>query len=151
VAVFHTTFSREFIMTPSQIQEWVEGLSHEEQVSLIERARQSMAALNNKVTREEVYQAIDSEREYQIAMAEKAHGDPSNDGKKKLEEFVLYMDAYMTTLKHQLSTVWGVDAYVEPLNTLRKVVTIGVSAMEVHGAPKRVTPTKHAKGTDLTK
>ena len=30
-------------------------------------------------TRQEVYAAIDSEREYQMAMAERAHGDPSND------------------------------------------------------------------------
>jgi hypothetical protein len=101
-------------------------------------------------TREEVYQAIDGERDYQLAMAAKAHGDPSNDSKKQLETFVLYMDAYMTTLKHDLSTVWGPDAYVGPLNTLRKVVAIGVAAMEVHGAPKRTAPTKHKEGVDLT-
>ena len=101
-------------------------------------------------TRETVYCAIDSERDYQIAMAEKAHGDPSNDGKKHLEEFVLYMDAYMATLKHELSTVWGPDAYVGPLNTLRKVVALGIAAMEVWGAPARTAPTKHPKGADLT-
>jgi hypothetical protein len=101
-------------------------------------------------TREEVYIAIDSERNYQMAMAEKAHGDPSNDGKKQLETFVLYMDDYMTELKHQLSRVWGPDAYQGPLNTMRKIVAIGVGAMEVHGAPKRITPTKHTDGTDLT-
>ena len=106
--------------------------------------------MTNAATREEVYQAIDSERDYQQAMAEKAHGDPSNDGKKHLEEFVLYMDAYMATLKHDLSTVWGPDAYVGPLHTIRKVVALGVAAMEIHGALKRVAPTKHDKGTDLT-
>lgn len=102
------------------------------------------------ISREEVYAAIDSEREYQMAMAAKAHGDPSNDGKKQLETFVLYMDAYMTQLKYQLSFTWGPDAYKESLDTLRKITAIGVSAMEVLGAPKRVTATKHAKGTDLT-
>jgi hypothetical protein len=108
-----------------------------------ERTRRTLA-------RADVYRAIDSERDYQIAMAAKAHGDPSNDGKKKLEEFVLYMDAYMTTLKHELSTVWGPDAYAGPLQTLRKVVALGVAAMEIHGAPPRISPTKHPKGTDIT-
>jgi len=104
-----------------------------------------------KATRDEVYAAINSERDYQQAMAAKAHGDPSNDGKKHLEEFVLYMDDYMAELKHQLSRTWGPDAYDQPLNTLRKVVAIGVGAMEVWGAPQRTTPTKHEAGTDLTK
>lgn len=100
--------------------------------------------------RSEVYAAIDSERAYQMAMAEKAHGDPSNDGTKQLETFVVYMDDYMTELKHQLSRVWGPTAYQDALATMRKIVTIGVAAMETHGAPLRVAPTKHAKGTDLT-
>lgn len=103
----------------------------------------------SNATREAVYAAIDGERDYQIAMAGAAHGDPSNDGKKQLETFVLYMDAYMTTLKHDLSTVWGPDAYVGPLNTLRKVAALAVAAMEIHGAPKRTAPTKHAKGVSL--
>lgn len=104
----------------------------------------------NKVTREEVYNAIDSERDYQMAMAAKAHGDPSNDGKKQLETFVLYMDDYMTELKSQLSRTWGPEAYDKSLATMRKIVAIGVGAMEVHGAPKRTAPTKHNEGTDLT-
>ena len=98
----------------------------------------------------EVFEAILSERQYQQAMAEAAHGDPSNDGKKKLEEFVLYMDDYMREIKTQLSRTWGPDAYKDALHTMRKIVTIGVSAMEVHGAPKRVVATKHDKGVDLT-
>ena len=102
-------------------------------------------------TRQEVYAAIDSERDYQNAMAKAAHGDPSNDGKKQLETFVLYMDDYMTELKNQLSRHWGPGAYDKPLNTMRKILAIGVSAMEVHGAPKRTAPTKHAEGVDLTK
>jgi hypothetical protein len=102
------------------------------------------------ITREEVYAAIDGERDYQLAMAMAAHGDPSNDSKKQLETFVLYMDDYMRELKTQLSRVWGPDAYVGPLNTLRKVLAIGVAASELYGLPKRTAPTKHAQGVDLT-
>lgn len=101
------------------------------------------------VTRIAVYAAIDSERQYQQAMSEAAHGDPSEDGKKKLEQFVLYMDHYMTQLKAQLSTTWGPDAYREPLHTIRKITALGVAAMEVHGAPLRLKATKHEQGTDL--
>lgn len=101
------------------------------------------------VTRENVYRAIDSERDYQIAMAKNAHGDPSNDGKKHLEEFVLYMEDYLQEARKQLSRTWGPDAYKDALNTIRKVVAIGVSAMEVHGAPLRMSPTKHDRGIDL--
>lgn len=103
-----------------------------------------------KMKRSTIYTAIDAERDYQDAMAAKAHGDPSNDSKKALEQFVLYMDAYMTTLKHELSTTWGPNAYEGPLHTLRKVVALGVAAMEVHGVRFRTSPTKHEQGTDLT-
>lgn len=101
-------------------------------------------------TREEVYIVIDGERAYQQAMAAHAHGDPSNDGKKQLETFVLYMDDYMRELKEQLSRTWGPGAYNRPLHTLRKVVAIGVAAMETHGALPRVAATKHVEGVDLT-
>lgn len=104
----------------------------------------------NTATRQEVYNAIDSERDYQEAMAEAAHGDPSNDSKKALESFALYIDDYVRELKTQLARHWGPDAYVDPLHTIRKITTIGVAAMEVWGAPKRVVPTKHDKGIDLT-
>jgi len=102
-----------------------------------------------RATRAEVYAAIDSERTYQMDMANAAYGDPSNDGKKHLEEFVLYMDDYMRELKTQLSRTWGPKAYENGLHTLRKVLAIGVSAMEIWGAPKRVVPTKHDVGTHI--
>lgn len=103
-----------------------------------------------KATRAEVYAVLDGELDYQLAMSANAHGDPAEEGKKKLEQFVLYMDDYMRELKTQLSRTWGPNAYRLPLDTLRKVTALGVSAMVVHGAPKRVAPTKHEHGVDLT-
>lgn len=102
-----------------------------------------------KATREEVYAAIDGELDYQLAMSANAHGDPAEEGRKKLEQFVLYMDDYMREPKTQLSRTCT-DAYRLPLDTLRKVTALGVAAMVVHGAPKRVAPTKHEQGVDLT-
>lgn len=107
---------------------------------------------NNRTpaTRAEVYTAIDGERLYQQAMASNAHGDPTNDRTKSLEEFALYIDDYVTELTNQLSRTWGPDAYVKPLNTLRKIAALAVAAMEVWGAPQRTTPTAHKDGADLT-
>jgi hypothetical protein len=101
-------------------------------------------------TRKQVWAAIESELDYQLAMSAKAHGDPAEEGRKKLEQFVLYMDDYLRELKTQLSRTWGPTAYTTSLDTLRKVTALGVAAMVVHGAPHRVAPTKHDKGVDLT-
>lgn len=88
-----------------------------------------------KSNREEVYQAIDSERDYQESLVKANYDDAAP--RHSLEEFVLYMDDYMRELKTQLSRTWGPNAYVQPLNTIRKVVALGVAAMEAHGAIER--------------
>ena len=87
-------------------------------------------------TREEVYQAIDSERDYQKSKGDETDG---HEHLHELESFVLYMDDYLTELKHQLSRIWVPTGELptEALNTLRKVTTLGVAAMEQHGAPQR--------------
>jgi len=101
-------------------------------------------------TRQEVYAAVDSERAYQQDMAAKAHGDPSNDYTKSLENFALYIASYSNELTDQLSRTWGPDAYRQPLGTVRKIAALAVAAMEVHGAYNRVTAMKHKDGVDLT-
>lgn len=100
--------------------------------------------------RKDVFAVIDGEREYQQAMAAKAHGDPTNERTKSLEEFALYIDDYVHELKTQLSRTWGPGAYEQPLHTLRKIAALSVAAMEVWGALPRTAPTKHAEGVDLT-
>lgn len=81
--------------------------------------------------------ALDSERAYQNAKWVTDDGDLHQ---HELESFVLYMDDYMTELKHQLSRTWTDDgqAPVEALHTLRKITALGVAAMEQHGAPIRI-------------
>jgi hypothetical protein len=87
-------------------------------------------------TREEVYSAIDSERNYQDRKGVANGGEPH---RHELESYVLYMDDYMTELKAQLSRIWTSDGQppTAALNTLRKVVALGVAAMEQHGALHR--------------
>lgn len=86
--------------------------------------------------RERVYRALDGERAYQDAKGIAAGGEPH---RHELESYVLYMDDYMTELKHTLSRTWVDDgqAPVQALHILRKVTALGVAAMEEHGAPVR--------------
>ncbi len=88
------------------------------------------------VTRDAVYAALDSEREYQDRKGVANGGEPH---RHELESFVLYMDDYMTELKHQLSRLWTDTGRAHPscLDILRKVTALGVAAMEQHGAPHR--------------
>lgn len=101
-------------------------------------------------TRKEVYAVIDGERDYQTAMSIKAHGY-NRDPQKALEEFLLYMHDYMNEAIHVASRTWGPEANWLTLDVIRKVVAIGVGAMEAHGAIPRTAPTKHEHGSDLVK
>ena len=86
-------------------------------------------------TRQEVYAALDSERDYQESLVDANHGDPAP--RKSIEEFIVYMDDYMRELKTQVSRTWGPTAYDQARHTLRKVTALGVAAMEANGAVKR--------------
>lgn len=92
--------------------------------------------MTNRYERYEVYEALDSERAYQDAKGVANGGEPH---RHELESFVLYLDDYLTELKHQLSRVWCSDGMppTEALHTLRKVTALGVAAMEQHGALHR--------------
>jgi hypothetical protein len=84
-------------------------------------------------TRGEVYAAIDSERAYQDMRKQRDQGAEYH----SLEEFLLYMDDYLADAKHIASRTWGPEATPKTLEVLRKVVALGVAAMEQHGAPQR--------------
>lgn len=94
------------------------------------------------INRQEVYEAIDSERNYQddrwgpYLSAERdplpEHGMPA--GWRSLDEFVMYMQGYMNDLVHAASH--SADK-IEALNIVRKVTALGVRCMEQHGAPRR--------------
>lgn len=80
--------------------------------------------------RNDVYKAIDSERDYQEAK----WGGKSNDEGKTVESFMVYMMHYLNLSYAAVSTMSGHD---EALEQLRKVVGIGVACFERHGVPFR--------------
>lgn len=87
-----------------------------------------------RASRAEVFAALDSERAYQDAKGVETSGVPHV---HSVEEFALYMDDYMTELKHVLSRVWGAEGPKQALHIVRKVTALGVSCMETNGAPPR--------------
>lgn len=89
-------------------------------------------------TRQQVYEAIDSERALQMQMIFASTRKPVE--VKPLESFALYMEDYQREMRETLSRVWGPKSYEIALNTLRKIVALGVAAMEIHGAPHRKFP-----------
>jgi len=77
-------------------------------------------------TRQQVFDAIDTEREYQKAK----WGEPNHE----IDAFVAYIVGYANELVKVASHTDNVD---QRLAFIRKVTTLGVAAMEQHGAPKR--------------
>lgn len=86
-----------------------------------------------KATRQEVYAAIDGERDYQDEM--KVGPDGRTDGRQKS------VGDYLTLIRDY--SVKGDAAYtgspgdLPALHVIRKIAGICVQALEVHGAPLR--------------
>ncbi len=90
-----------------------------------------------KATREEVYKAIDSERDYQERLWSEKNA-PGHKHSHSIEEWLVYMKDYLDEAFHQVSRVGaGTPEYLKSLDTIRKVTALGVVAMEDNGAPIR--------------
>lgn len=96
---------------------------------------------NWPVAREDVYAAIDSERDYQEAMwgatlsADRPATDDEPGGHRSIDEFSLYIVGYANDLLVQGSHFCADTA---KLDIIRKIATLCVHTMEQHGAPIRV-------------
>lgn len=90
-------------------------------------------------TRVEVYMALDTERNYQESRWNDS--TTTSGGRHSLEEWVLYMDNYLTQAKEQLSRNAKQVADPLALATIRKVTAMGVACMEQLGAPNREVTT----------
>jgi hypothetical protein len=86
-------------------------------------------------SRSEVYAAIDSERAYQESRWNAS--TTTSEGKHSLSEWIAYMEDYLSEMKHLLARTAKQKAYPEAVHIMRKVTTMGVAAMEQHGAPRR--------------
>lgn len=86
-----------------------------------------------KATRTEVYSAINTERDYQDAQrgnAKRHEGQPA----MTPGEYILCMEKCLADAR----TAWyAPDGGVKCLDHVRKVAALGVSCMELHGAPHR--------------
>jgi hypothetical protein len=78
--------------------------------------------------REDVYKLIDGEREYQDVRwnAETT----ASEGLHSPEEWVMYMEDYLTQARHILARENVQTAYPKAMEIIRKVTAMGVCAME---------------------
>lgn len=86
--------------------------------------------------REDVYKLIDGERDYQ---EKKWNNSTTLSGGKHSspEEWITYMEDYLTEAKHVLSRETHITAYKKAMNCMRKVTALGVAAMEQIDTPSR--------------
>ena len=87
-------------------------------------------------TRQEVYTAIDTEREYQdkhIANDPERH-DRVNDANHSVGAYLTMLDAYVRKAQDAWTDHAGHDRALE---IVRKIAGIAVHCMEDHGAPLR--------------
>lgn len=83
------------------------------------------------VTREEVYKAIDGERDYQVTRWTRPTPN------RTIDEWAMYFEVYSRKLCDLAAVTGDDEQVVEKLNIVRKLTAMGVACMEQHGAPKR--------------
>jgi len=85
------------------------------------------------VDRNEVYEALDSERAYQNNLWGNGHDLEL----RRPEEWLVYMKVYLDKAFEQITVDIDDIAIPNTVNTIRKITALGVAAMEQLGAPKR--------------
>ena len=89
--------------------------------------------------RQEVYKAINSERNYQDQLWNESTTE--TEGKHSVTEWFVYAQNYCSEALHILSRKPDPEATEEAKHILRKVGAIMVAAMEEHGVELREFPT----------
>lgn len=96
------------------------------------RIKMERDLVNPKCTRKEVYEAIDSERDYQAEFSKDT---------EKCQILQKSVGCYLTMMQGYMGRTfetWISTGGVEPtLHFIRKIAGIAVKCMEQHGAPKR--------------
>lgn len=92
----------------------------------------------SRLTRQQAYDIIDSERAYQEMRIQRDGSTSLPPGQPHTpEEFILYMEHYLQLARETASTVWGSEAKKKTMDVLRKVTALGVAAIEANGCPRR--------------
>lgn len=87
------------------------------------------------LTRQEAYQVIDTERDYQEKLWDNFNKEINNPS-----SFILWMEEYLAkarTLASSKDERVGTEGNKEIMDMLRKVTALGVACIEINGAPKR--------------
>jgi hypothetical protein len=85
--------------------------------------------------RQEVYKAIDSERDYQDSKwGNSLSGGRPGNGERTVDEFITYIVGYSHDLLDNASHFANTE---DKLKIVRKVAGLCVACMEQHGAPPR--------------
>ncbi len=82
-------------------------------------------------TRAEVYEAIDTERAYQLKLWSRGEADDP----LTIGEYVLLLEEYAAKARYMWSG--EIAPETETLEVVRKIAALGVACMEEHGAPRR--------------
>lgn len=82
-------------------------------------------------SRKEVYDAIDGEREYQVARWNRPAPD------RTIDEWAMYFEVYSRELCDLAAHTNDDESVPEKLAIVRKLTAMGVACMEQHGAPQR--------------
>ena len=93
--------------------------------------------MKTMATREEVYKAIDSEREFQEKLWNNLNKEINNPS-----SFILWMEEYISKARTLASTTDernGTEECRKIMDVIRKVTALGVACMEINGAPHRKT------------
>jgi len=83
-----------------------------------------------QMAREQVYKAIDSEREYQDSM------DGVSEAPSVASELIL-LEEYVGRARNTFTETFGDPEEQPTMNVIRKIAGIATRAMENHGAPNR--------------
>jgi hypothetical protein len=87
------------------------------------------------MNRQDVYKLIDGERDYQDTRW--TSETTTSGGIHSVEEWIVFMEDYLTEAKHILSRKSKQDADPQAMEIIRKVVAMGVCAMEQHDTRPR--------------
>lgn len=91
--------------------------------------------MSNKSSRQEVYNAIDGERDYQATVWNET--TTTSGGEHSMVEFLVYIQDYTTEALHVNTRKPDQEANVFSQHSLRKIAALAVAALEQHGVKLR--------------
>lgn len=116
-------------------------------ISIIKRTIASGYDLKKKIKmeRKEVYERLDTERQYQdLRWTPRREKNGTPDEEKPIAEWINYMEFHLAKAKEKIYYLEDEEALAE----VRKVTALGVRAMEIHGCPERIIPEEFLDGDE---